>query len=84
MSFKSTGGEFASRNLIPRKWALFLCACSFWAGMSFTNRMWMMPESKGVARISKTEEIENPELKAVKHESNNNTEKLAMVEQAIQ
>ncbi|KAH9797879.1 putative beta-1,3-galactosyltransferase 2 [Citrus sinensis] len=84
MSFKSTGGEFASRNLIPRKWALFLCACSFCAGMSFTNRMWMMPESKGVARISKTEEIENPELKAVKHESNNNTEKLAMVEQAIQ
>lgn len=25
----------------------------------------MMPESKGVARISKTEEIENPELVSV-------------------
>ncbi|XP_021646126.2 probable beta-1,3-galactosyltransferase 2 isoform X2 [Hevea brasiliensis] len=45
MSLKSrVGGEIAGRNVMPRKWTLFLCLGSFFAGMFFTNRMWTVPE----------------------------------------
>ncbi|CAI9090260.1 OLC1v1024997C5 [Oldenlandia corymbosa var. corymbosa] len=57
MSFKSRGGggggggEQPSRSsVISQKWALFLCIGSFCVGMLFTNRMWVLPESKGISR----------------------------------
>ncbi|TQD93337.1 hypothetical protein C1H46_021006 [Malus baccata] len=48
MSVKSRGwgGEVIVRNVISRNWALLLCFCSFCAGVLFTNRLWMMPESR--------------------------------------
>ncbi|KAJ4703904.1 Hexosyltransferase [Melia azedarach] len=90
MSFKSRGaGDFGSKNVIPRKWALFLCFCSFCAGMFFTNRMWTMPEAKGIARTSKIEvgqiksEDPNPEL-VVKHEPNISAKEVTMFQHNIQ
>lgn len=39
MSMKSrAGGEIAGKIMMPRKWTLFLCLGSFFAGMFFTNR----------------------------------------------
>ncbi|KAM1154706.1 hypothetical protein PS2_036753 [Malus domestica] len=48
MSVKSRGwgGEVIVRNVISRNWALLLCFCSFCAGVLFTNRLWMVPESR--------------------------------------
>ncbi|EEF43861.1 probable beta-1,3-galactosyltransferase 2 [Ricinus communis] len=52
MSIKSRvgvgGGELASRNFVPKNWALLLCISSFFAGTFFTNRMWNMPEQLNV------------------------------------
>ncbi|PRQ28425.1 putative galactosylxylosylprotein 3-beta-galactosyltransferase [Rosa chinensis] len=47
MSIKSRGwgGEITIRNVISRNLALLLCLCSFFAGILFTNRLWMVPES---------------------------------------
>ncbi|KAF3451726.1 hypothetical protein FNV43_RR07822 [Rhamnella rubrinervis] len=42
MSLKSRGwggGDAATKNVVSRKWALFLCLGSFCAGMFFTSRM---------------------------------------------
>ncbi|XP_021598012.1 probable beta-1,3-galactosyltransferase 2 isoform X3 [Manihot esculenta] len=45
MSMKSrAGGEIAGKIMTPRKWTLFLCLGSFFAGMFFTNRIWTEPE----------------------------------------
>lgn len=41
MSVKSRGwggGDTATKNVVSRKWALFLCLGSFCAGMFFTSR----------------------------------------------
>ncbi|KAM1793328.1 hypothetical protein ACFX12_037078 [Malus domestica] len=48
MSVKSRGwgGEVIVRNVISRNWALLLCFCSFCAGVLFTNRLWLVPESR--------------------------------------
>ncbi|TQD70430.1 hypothetical protein C1H46_044035 [Malus baccata] len=48
MSVKSRGwgGEVTVRNVMSRNWALLLCFCSFCAGVLFTNRLWMVPESR--------------------------------------
>ncbi|XWS18195.1 hypothetical protein CRYUN_Cryun32bG0022200 [Craigia yunnanensis] len=52
MSMKSRG-EFASKHILSRNLALFLCFASFCAGMFFTNRMLMVPDAKGIPRISR-------------------------------
>ncbi|KAL5578835.1 hypothetical protein UlMin_011277 [Ulmus minor] len=68
MSAKSRGtgaGDFASRSVLPRRWALLLCFGSFCAGMYFTNRMWTMPEAKGIIRASEIGD------KQIKHKSCN-------------
>ncbi|KAJ7967697.1 Hexosyltransferase [Quillaja saponaria] len=59
MFVKSRGGagEVGSiRSVIHRKWVFFLCLGSFCAGMFFTNRMWTIPESKGISRTSEEDE----------------------------
>ncbi|CAN1326723.1 Probable beta-1,3-galactosyltransferase 2 [Linum perenne] len=43
---KSRAGaaELSVKKLFSRKWAIFLCFGSFFAGTLFTNRMWIVPE----------------------------------------
>ncbi|TQD88659.1 hypothetical protein C1H46_025791 [Malus baccata] len=50
MSWKSRGDPSSSRSFVSQKWTLFLCLSCFCAGMLFTNRMWTVPESKGITR----------------------------------
>ncbi|KAL3509765.1 hypothetical protein ACH5RR_029166 [Cinchona calisaya] len=50
MSLKSRGGDQPSRSIVSQKWTIFLCLGSFCVGMLFTNRMWTVPESKGITR----------------------------------
>lgn len=61
MSLKSRG-ELPSRSVISQKWTLLLCVGCFCAGMFFTNRMWAVPESKGITR---TTAVEAEKLKLV-------------------
>ncbi|XP_077253923.1 putative beta-1,3-galactosyltransferase 2 isoform X2 [Tasmannia lanceolata] len=56
MYLKGKGGEAPSRNVVSRKWTLFLCLASFCIGLLFTNRMWTVPEIKDITRNSATEE----------------------------
>lgn len=80
MSMKSrgmVGGELA-KNFMPRNWALLLCLGSFCAGMLFTNRMCMVPEAKGIVKISALEDAQTKlkfedgdlKLKVVQRSSN--------------
>ncbi|KAL1560824.1 Beta-1,3-galactosyltransferase 2 [Salvia divinorum] len=46
------GGEQFSRSVISQKWVLFLCLASFCSGLLFTNRIWIIPEAKGVGRTT--------------------------------
>ncbi|WCJ37566.1 Galactosyltransferase family protein [Euphorbia peplus] len=57
MSFKSRGEQQigSKSSLVSQTWTFFLCLCCFCAGMLFTDRMWTVPESKGITRISATE-----------------------------
>lgn len=34
--------------IVSKNWTLLLCICSFCAGVFFTNRMWTVPEPKGI------------------------------------
>ncbi|XVF26049.1 hypothetical protein REPUB_Repub13aG0266300 [Reevesia pubescens] len=52
MSVKSRG-EFASKHVLPRNSALLLCFASFCAGMFFSNRLWMVPDAKGIPMTSR-------------------------------
>ncbi|KAI4322531.1 hypothetical protein L6164_022215 [Bauhinia variegata] len=54
MTWKSRG-ELPSRSVISQKWALLLCLGSFCLGMLFTNRMWTVPEPKGLGRTTAME-----------------------------
>ncbi|KAK4577275.1 hypothetical protein RGQ29_027697 [Quercus rubra] len=54
MSWKGKG-EHSSRSVISQKWSLFLCLGSFCVGMLFTNRMWTVPEPKGITRTTAME-----------------------------
>lgn len=47
--------EQSSRSVMPQKWTLLLCLGSFCAGLLFTNRMWTLPESKGLTRTTAVE-----------------------------
>ncbi|KAL1325008.1 hypothetical protein HN51_035103 [Arachis hypogaea] len=55
MSWKNRGEFLPSRSIVTQRWALLLCVASFCAGMLFTNRMWTVPEPKGLARSTSTE-----------------------------
>ncbi|KAK9267744.1 hypothetical protein L1049_010177 [Liquidambar formosana] len=97
MSFKrggGGGGEPPSRSVISRNWAILLCLSSFCGGMFFTNRMWTVPEGKGIARTTGTEDGRinkysegcNPKLvsKAVKHNSNDILSEVSKPQDTIQ
>ncbi|XP_050382384.1 probable beta-1,3-galactosyltransferase 2 [Argentina anserina] len=56
MTWKSRGDSSSSRSVISQKWTLLLCLSCFCAGMLFTNRMWRVPESKGLTRRTALEE----------------------------
>ncbi|GFZ03235.1 Galactosyltransferase family protein [Actinidia rufa] len=80
MSMKSKGmtGDLHSKVLVSRNWILLLCLASFCAGVLFTNRMWIVPETNGIARTSEAKserrhlvsEPCNPKIKLVSRESN--------------
>ncbi|TYK14975.1 putative beta-1,3-galactosyltransferase 2 [Cucumis melo var. makuwa] len=44
--------EQSSRSVISQKWAVFLFLGSFCLEMFFTNRMWNVPEPKGITRTT--------------------------------
>ncbi|CAN1222528.1 Probable beta-1,3-galactosyltransferase 2 [Linum grandiflorum] len=64
---KSRAGAAAlsANKLFSRKWAIFLCFASFFAGTLFTNRMWIVPEEANLGA-----EGCNQKLKFGNHESN--------------
>ncbi|MBA0748638.1 hypothetical protein Gogos_002630 [Gossypium gossypioides] len=43
-------GEYASKHVLPKKLAILLCVASFFGGMFFTNRMWMVPDAKSIVK----------------------------------
>lgn len=69
MSFKGKG-ELPNRSSLSRKWTFLLCLGSFCAGMLFTNRMWAVPESKG---ITLTTPVEAERLKLISEGCNPKT-----------
>ncbi|XP_022988800.1 probable beta-1,3-galactosyltransferase 2 isoform X1 [Cucurbita maxima] len=44
--------EQSSRSVVPQRWAVFLCLSSFCLGMIYTNRMWTVPEPRGIAQTT--------------------------------
>uniref|UniRef100_K7LVW2 Hexosyltransferase n=1 Tax=Glycine max TaxID=3847 RepID=K7LVW2_SOYBN len=54
MTWKSRG-DLLPKSVMSQKWMIFLCVGSFCAGMFFTNRMWTIPEPKGLARTTAME-----------------------------
>ncbi|XP_057727398.1 probable beta-1,3-galactosyltransferase 2 [Arachis stenosperma] len=56
MNLKSRGEVLLPhRSFLSQRWMIFLCIGSFCAGMLFTNRMWTIPEPKGLARTTAME-----------------------------
>ncbi|KAL8145490.1 hypothetical protein AgCh_003596 [Apium graveolens] len=55
MSVKNRDQISRSSSVISQKWTLLLCLGSFCAGLFFTNRMWTVPEFKGLSRITALE-----------------------------
>ncbi|KAJ6401321.1 hypothetical protein OIU84_016690 [Salix udensis] len=55
MSFKSRGDQQSSKNVVSQNWTLFFCLACFCAGMLFTNRMWTVPEPKGITHTTTME-----------------------------
>ncbi|XP_052203193.1 probable beta-1,3-galactosyltransferase 2 [Diospyros lotus] len=88
MSMKSRGtaGESHSKASVSRSWVLLLCLASFCAGLFFTNRIWLVPETTDIAMKMKSKvEAErrhwvsqalNSKLNLIGHESNNNSGEL--------
>ncbi|XP_062169395.1 probable beta-1,3-galactosyltransferase 3 [Alnus glutinosa] len=56
MAWKSRGVEPASKSVVSRRWTLLLCIGCFCAGMLFSDRMWTVPEVKGISRTTKIED----------------------------
>ncbi|XP_019447741.1 PREDICTED: probable beta-1,3-galactosyltransferase 2 isoform X2 [Lupinus angustifolius] len=54
MNLKSRG-DLHVRSVVSQKWMILLCIGSFCAGMFFTNRMWIIPEPKALARTTAME-----------------------------
>ncbi|XP_031394583.1 probable beta-1,3-galactosyltransferase 2 isoform X2 [Punica granatum] len=57
MSLKSRAEppSSSSRSVLSKKWTLLLCVGCFCAGMLFTDRMWNVPDSKGITRTTSVE-----------------------------
>ncbi|MFQ6644546.1 hypothetical protein Gotur_019443 [Gossypium turneri] len=68
-------GEYASKHVLPKKLAILLCFASFFAGMFFTNRMWMVPDAKSIVKkTSRTGDEQHVDcdmkIKVLKNEDN--------------
>ncbi|MBA0778955.1 hypothetical protein Gotri_003240 [Gossypium trilobum] len=68
-------GEYASKHVLPKKLAILLCFASFFAGMFFTNRMWMVPDAKSIVKkTSRTGDEQRVDcdmkIKVLKNEDN--------------
>ncbi|CAK9163934.1 unnamed protein product [Ilex paraguariensis] len=92
MSWKSRGVEPTLKNVVSRKLTTFLCIGCFCAGMLFTDRMWTVPESKGMSRTTGIEEETlklvskgcDPGLKDEKRESKDIFGEVSRTHHAIQ
>ncbi|KAH1048709.1 hypothetical protein J1N35_039493 [Gossypium stocksii] len=67
--------EYASKHVLPKKLAILLCFASFFAGMFFTNRMWMVPDAKSIVKkTSRTGDEQHVDcdmkIKVLKNEDN--------------
>ncbi|CAI0550655.1 unnamed protein product [Linum tenue] len=66
MSFKlRTEQQYSASNkssAVSQKWTLFLCLACFCGGMLFTNRLWSLPEPKGLTRTTTAIEAEKLKL----------------------
>ncbi|KAK7261098.1 hypothetical protein RIF29_27402 [Crotalaria pallida] len=94
MNLKSRG-DVPQRSIISQKWVVLLCIASFCAGMLFTNRMWTIPEPKGLA-LTTAMEAEKMNLvsescnsrilqeKEVKRETKNIYREVSKTQNAIQ
>ncbi|GAB4826587.1 Beta-1,3-galactosyltransferase 2 [Ancistrocladus abbreviatus] len=93
MSFRSRigvgGSDPPSRNVVSQKLAILLCIGSFCAGMFFTNRMWMVPEAKGMATTrgekdggTSMDHYSNPRL--VRQESGSVTGEVSKTDNVLQ
>ncbi|RDX84406.1 putative beta-1,3-galactosyltransferase 2, partial [Mucuna pruriens] len=54
MTWKSRG-DLLPKSVMSQKCVIFLCIGFFCAGMVFTNRIWTIPEPKGLARTTAME-----------------------------
>ncbi|KAL0000800.1 hypothetical protein SO802_014581 [Lithocarpus litseifolius] len=92
MAWKGRGVETASKSVVSRKWTLLLCIGCFCAGMLFSDRMWMVPEVKGISRTTSVEDEKLklisegcvPTNKDVKHESKDILGEVSRTHNAIQ
>ncbi|XP_047342555.1 probable beta-1,3-galactosyltransferase 2 isoform X2 [Impatiens glandulifera] len=84
MSLKSRGTD------ISRKLTLLLCVGCFCIGMLFTDRMWQVPEAKGMARLVQKEDerqklvMENCDQRTEHKESSNVLGEVSRTHHAIQ
>ncbi|XP_023001282.1 probable beta-1,3-galactosyltransferase 2 [Cucurbita maxima] len=62
------GLDYASRYVLFRKWAFYLCFVCFCAGMLFTNRLWIVPMANGVALKSYDQELAKTETSGARPE----------------
>ncbi|RAL37765.1 hypothetical protein DM860_000459 [Cuscuta australis] len=53
MGWKSRGFESTQKGTVSRRSTILLCVGCFCIGMLFTDRMWMVPEAKGISRLTK-------------------------------
>ncbi|KAJ9672143.1 hypothetical protein PVL29_025685 [Vitis rotundifolia] len=92
MSWKSRGIEPSSKSVVSKKWTLLFCIGCFCAGMLFSDRMWTMPEAKGISMTTRTEDEElklvsegcAPTTKDVKHKSKDILGEVSRTHYAIQ
>ncbi|KAA3478784.1 putative beta-1,3-galactosyltransferase 1 isoform X1 [Gossypium australe] len=73
--YVKTRGEYASKHVLQKKLAILLCFASFFAGMFFTNRMWMVPNAKSIVKkTSRTGDEQHVDcdmkIKVLKNEDN--------------
>ncbi|CAH9075959.1 unnamed protein product [Cuscuta europaea] len=52
MGWKSRGFESSQKGVVSRKFTILLCFGCFCVGMLFNDRMWAVPEAKGISRNS--------------------------------
>ncbi|XP_019196941.1 PREDICTED: probable beta-1,3-galactosyltransferase 2 isoform X1 [Ipomoea nil] len=56
MGWKSRGFDSTPKSVVSRKLTILLCVGCFCVGMLFTDRMWTVPEAKGISRPTQMED----------------------------